>query len=223
MAKVKCKKVDYKRASDDQLDSKADAVVLGLTNHAVDFPAPPISAAALQDLLDTYEQTYTAYKRGGLDQKEDFLNAKTDLLNAMDSIADYVDSVAKGNGSIITNGGFVPTKNTSTPQPAPVQPLLPLVTRSQNRGEVFIECPVVEGAEYYGMVFTEGSPLSEVTLSSGRFEFGSLNSRLWIDVTKARKKTLKDMKVGILYYFYMYAGNSAGVSTLSDGVSIMGV
>lgn len=223
MAKPKCARTVYKKASDDQLDTKLLAVVVGLTDHAVDFPAPPFGPTALQALLDTYTLTYNAYKRGGLDQKEEFLQAKTAVLNAMDDTAGYVDTVAKGDAVLIVNAGFEPTKTVFTPQPAPVQPVQLLVTRSQNRGEVTVECPVVAGAEYYGLVITEGVPLSEVTLSSGRFEFGSFNFPLIIDVTKPRRKMLKDMKVGVTYYFYMFAGNAAGVSTLSDGVSIMGV
>ena len=223
MAKPKCARTVYKKATDDQLDTKLLAVIVGLTDHAVDFPAPPFGPAALQALLDTYTLTYNAYKRGGLDQKEEFLQAKAAVLDAMDDTAAYVDTVAKGDAVLIVNAGFEPTKTVLTPQPAPVQPSQLLVTRSKNRGEVTVECPVVANADYYGLVITEGVPLSGVTLSSGQFELGTVNYPLLLDVTKARRKTLKDMKPGVMYYFYMYAGNAAGVSTLSDGISIMGV
>jgi len=82
---------------------------------------------------------------------------------------------------------------------------------------------VVACGEFYGLVITEGVPLSDVYFNNGQFELGTVNFPLVIDVTKARKKTVKEMKIGVVYYFYMYAGNTAGVSTLSDGVNIMGV
>jgi hypothetical protein len=222
MRKAKCLKTDYKKATDDQLDSKAGAVVAGLTAHAVEFPAPPITVVALQALLTTYGTTLIAYKRGGLDQKAPFLNAKAALLDALDDLANYVDTVADGNEELITDAGFVPSKTTPTPLPPPDQPNQVLVTRGQNRGVVTVECPVIAGAEYYGMVYTEGVPLTWVNFSQGHFEVGSTNAPFVIDVTKARKKTVKEMKVGVLYYFYMYASNATGVSTLSDGVSIIG-
>jgi hypothetical protein len=223
MAKPKCSKTDYKRAKDDQLDSKADAVVQGLTNHAVEFPAPPLSAAALQDLLDVYIDTYTAYKRGGLDQREEFLNAKTDLLNAMDSIADYVDSIAKGNGAIITDGGFVPTKSAPSPMQTPTRPVSVLAKYGNGHGEIVIESPVVEGAEYYGLLMTQGTPAVNYTFINGLLTLETTNTTTFIEVSKSRKKTIKGLNAGVMYYCYMYAGNTAGVSSLSDMVQIMAV
>jgi hypothetical protein len=216
-------KTDYKKATDDQLDSKADAVVLGLTTHAVEFPAPPFSPAALQDLIDVYEQTYSAYKRGGIDQKEEFLNAKTDLLNAMDSIADYVDSIAKGNGAVITNGGFVPTKGTLTPQQKPDRPVGVLAKYGNSHGEVIVESPVVEGAEFYGLLVSEGVPFSGLTFANGFLTFESSTTPLGFDLNKGRKKVLNSLKPGTRYYFIMYCGNTAGVSGFSDPVQIMAV
>lgn len=220
MGKVKCLRSDYKEASDDQLDLKATAVKNGLTDHAADFPAPPVTPVQLGDKITVYQNTRSAYKRGGLDQKAAFINAKEDLLEALDENADYVDDIADGEEELITKAGYVPTKAESTPKPVPNRPTGVTAKNANHPGEMIVECPAVDGASYYGLIVTENMPLQNYSFIDGLLGFDNTNSRLGIDVNKGRKKLLQGLQPGTIYFFYMYAGNATGVSGLSDAINL---
>lgn len=221
MAKIKCLRSDYKRASDDQLDAKAMSVVEGLTDNAASFPAPPMTPAVLQSHVELFVSTFIAYKRGGLDQKPPFLSAKETLLDALDELADYVDEVADGKLNIVVESGFVPTKSTATPTTIPEHPVGITAKYGNNPGELVVECPVVEGAEYYGLLVTVGAPATGFSLVQGKFLTNGSTTPYWLDLTKSRRKNLFSLARGTNYYFYMFAGNSAGVSGLSIGLEMM--
>lgn len=220
MGKAKCSRTDYKEASDDQLDLKATAVKNGLTDHAADFPAPPVTPVQLGDKITVYQNTRSAYKRGGLDQKAAFINAKEDLLEALDDIADYVDDIADGEEELITKAGYVPTKTVKTPSPVPNRPDTVKARHGQNTGELFVECEKIPGASYYGLVISEGTPLYNYSFVNGLLGFNGINSKVGMEVTKGRTKHLQSLQEGVIYYIYMYAGNATGVSGLSDVVQI---
>lgn len=221
MAKSKCSLTDFKDAPDDMLDTKATAVKNGLTASAVTLPAPPVPPATLTTQITAYSNTYSAYKRGGLDQKPAFEAAKATLLNSLTENAEYVDEVADGDEAVIVAAGYVPTKTTNTPKPAPSKPTGVTAKRGEAIGEMFVECPAVDHAEFYGLIVTQGAPLSSVTFSNGQIIFDGPNAVNGIDVNKARKKHLQGMVPGTMYYFYMWATNSAGVSAPSDVVQLM--
>jgi len=217
--KINCLREDYRKAADDQLDRKAIAVKNGLTTNAANFPAPPVGPTALGNLAATYTNAYSAYKRGGLDQKPAFQAAQTALLNAMDDNADYVDRVANGDSELIVEAGYVPTKASGSPIPAPLRPEGVKAERGQTDGEILVECPVVEGAEFYGLLVAEGTPFTTPPFFNGVFHFNpGQNISCGIDVTKSRKKKVQGLTPGTLYYFYMYAGNANGISALSSVV-----
>lgn len=221
MAKSKCSLTDFNTAPDDMLDTKATAVKNGLTASAVTLPAPPVPPATLTTQITTYSNTYSAYKRGGMDQKPAFETAKNTLINSLTLNAEYVDEVADGDEAVIVAAGYVPTKTTATPKPQPGKPTGVTVKRGQAIGEVLVECPTVENAESYGLIGTHGNPLGDVSFINGQFAFDGNPILGGIDVNKSRKKRLQGLVPGQVYYFYMWATNSAGVSALSDVVQIM--
>ena len=221
MAKSKCSLTDFNKASDDELDTKATAVKNGLTASSATLPAPPVPPATLTTQITAYSNTYSAYKRGGLDQKPAFETAKNTLIDSLTQNAEYVDEVANGDEEIIVAAGYVPTKTTGSPKPQPAQPTGVTAKRGQAIGEMFVECPAVDNAEFYGLIVTQGAPLSNVSFTNGQLIFEGPNPVNGIDLNKGRKKHLQGMVPGQMYYFYMYAGNATGLSALSAVVQLM--
>jgi len=214
--KTKCLRTDYTEAPDDQLDLKAAAVKKGLTDNAVDFPSPPVSPATFATLILNFTNTRSAYKLGGIDQKPNYDAAKLALLNGMNDTADYVDEIANGDSSLIIKGGFVPTKTVASPVPAPAQPVDVEVKREAGIGNIAIECPAIDGAEFYGLIVSEGAPLNNFLFLNGQLRFEPMQPNSFgIDVNKSRKKKVLNLTPGTMYYFYMYAGNANGISPLS--------
>lgn len=222
MAKAKCFRGDFTKATDDQLDSKAVAVKDGIASNPGDFPSPPVAVADFTTRITNYVATRNAYVRGGLDQKPAFLAAKEILLDTLEETADYVDDIADGDTALIVKAGFVPTKTEASPKPAPNKPTGVVLKRGQATGEVFLECDVQSVGEYYGAIVSEGIPLAGFNFSNGMFGFeGNRPNNIGIDVNKNRKKHFTNLQPGTTYYFYMYIGNASGISALSDVVSIM--
>jgi hypothetical protein len=223
MSKVRCLITDFTYASNDQLDNKALAVCMGLEAHSADFPAPPVAPPTLRGLLAEYSLAMSAYKRGGLDQREHFENSKTALLEALLANANYVNTIANGSAQLIVAAGYITTKTAKAPKAAPLPPKLVIAKHGNGHGIIKVECPLVPAAEYYGLIMTEGQPLTDYTLSKGVLTLGQLSPGFRHVLTKPRKKTIIGLTPGIIYYFYMYTGNATGVSGLSEGVQIMAV
>ena len=221
MSKAKVLRTDYKDAAEDKLDSKGSAVQTGLTDHPLVFPLPPVSPVALGAFLLAYSNKFNAYKRGGLDQKPAFLAAKADLLQALDDNADYVDGIANGSEIIIVSAGYVPTKTTKSPKPAPLKPEGVKAKRGPAIAEILVECPAQKGGLFYGLIICVGVPLVNTNLLNGQLSLDENNMILGVDLNKSRKKVVLDLAVGTTYYFYMYCGNSNGISPLSDAVVLM--
>ncbi len=213
--------LSYHKLPDEQLDDFATGVRVGLQNNLALFPTPPVLPTALQTLIDDYEVKRSAYKRGGLDQKPAFEQAKTALMNALDDNAGYVDSIADGNEATIVAAGYVPTSTESKPAQIPSKPEVRL-KRGEAAGQILAECKPIKGAQYFGCIVSEGSPLEGNVLTEEviLLPAGS-KSNVGMNVSKDRKKVFSGLQPGTTYYFYFYAGNAAGVSALSDAVSIM--
>lgn len=211
----------YHRLPDEELDDFATGVRVGLGNNLSLFPTPPVLPAALQALIDDYEVKRSAYKRGGLDQKPAFEQAKATLVNALDDNAEYVNSIADGNEATIVAGGYVPTSTDTKPAQVPNKPEVRL-KRGQAIGQILAECKPIKGAQYFGCIVSEGAPLEGNVLTDNVILLpGGGKGNVGINVAKDRKKVFSGLQPGTTYYFYFYAGNAAGVSALSDMVSIM--
>ena len=221
MSKAKVLRTDYKEAAEDALDTKSTAVQNGLADHAGTFTAPPVLPVAIGAFILAYRNKLSAYRRGGLDQKEAYLNAKADLIDALDQDADYVDITANGSAELINNAGYVATKTTKSPKPAPVKPTGVKAKRGPAIGQILVECPTQKGGLFYGLIICVGVPLVNTNLLNGQLSLDENNMILGVDLNKSRKKVVLDLAVGTTYYFYMYCGNSNGISPLSDAVVLM--
>lgn len=199
MAKAKVLRTDYKDAAEDKLDTKATAVVDGLTAHAGQFLNPPVSVAMLTTLISNYSTKFSAYKRGGLDQKPAFVTAKAELIQALDDDADFVDEIADGSEQLIVNGGYVPTKTTKSPQAAPVKPEGVKARRGQATGQIFVECPAQKGGIYYGLVVCVGAGPFNINIINGQFGLDGTNGVAAFDFNKNRKKVMQGLETAINY------------------------
>lgn len=155
---IKCSRTAYRNSKAGTLNTPAQAVVTGITDHAALFPNLPISPALFGPIIASYSSTYSAYKNGGKAQKPAYEQAKAALLDAMDQTATYVDSIAQGDANIIMFAGFVPTKGTASSTPAPDMASGLRAWRG-SMGELYFECDNQDVADAYGAIVTEGAPL----------------------------------------------------------------
>ena len=145
-------------------------------------------------------------------------------MNALDLFAVEVDLVALGDGLKITPSGFYATKDTKS---SAVKPLSPLPTlENGNTGILLSTCEVVAGAISYGGIITN-FPFDKVTVSaSGTISFKELDPPpagdrfLELSVSKKRQKKFIGLNRGVEYFVYYWAMNAAGVSDMSDPVSL---
>jgi len=218
MAKAKCARQYFTKALENQLNDRAIGVAEGLSAHASQFPAPPFSAAQIRALVNNYNNTLTAYRRGGLDQKAAYFHAKQTLTDAVLQVAAYVDNVAAGNEELIVNAGFTTTKTTRSKKAMPDKPLLLEAEVGPAEGHMTVQCEAIKDALFYGLIASEGVPLQGLQIINGRISLKSLAAPLIFDINKNRVKQLSGLKPGVVYYIYMYAGNNNGTSALSDAL-----
>lgn len=200
----------------------ASAVLESYYKNNPPFTAPVIPKADFEKLQADYHSTYADYANGGNSQKGAWLMAKTALLQGLDQIADNVDEVANGNELTVAEGGFQPIKTFRSGKNEPPTPEIEKLWHGAE-GEILARCKLIEPNIYYGCIISEGAPLPDsVQMMHGRIMFPSgLASAVYIDETKSRKKTFRNLKPGTRYYVYFFARNSAGVSLLSDTRSII--
>ncbi len=216
MAKSTCS-LEYHTESFDTLAETATGVKTGWFSNTTIFTATaPVSQAAFEGHIGTYVIKYNAYKRGGDDQKGAFLLAKADVLGDMDLFNTAVDTRANGDENIITLGGFIPTKVTRSASTLPGIPTV-IFGRGEASRILVADCKVVPGAEFYGAVLTT-KELTNTAIVEGQLVIALVDtaSIVRIDVNKKRKKQFNALIKGTEYYTYFFAGNTAGVSQLSN-------
>ena len=234
MVKIRCK-LNYHELRTTKIKVFAIGVRDGVFGNNPPFITPPTTIAALQLLIDDYSAKYDAFllHTASLSEVDD---ARDLLMEGLDLIRPYVDTVANGNATIVSLAGFVPTKGSTTNVIIPVQPFGVTLVRGI-QGELIAECAVITDADSYGavlasqplppwftingfgqVVIEQGStPTPVPPLPPSAPSAGSIGGIL--DLTKTRKKTFKDLEVGVTYYVYFWAVNAAGVSPLSNAVS----
>lgn len=209
----------YHRLIGSELDQMAHAVAEGIYTHSSTFASPPITQTVFNGLLDTYHEDYEAYKNGGKSQKGAYLISKNNLMAALDSLAAYVDALPDLDEATIFLSGFTPTKTGETKAVVPDAPVIDSMDNS-SKGMLVVDINVAKGAEYYGCLLLD-EPMSEkgIFFIDGMLGIDGYGGRLRVVMTKGRKKMLTNLESKREYWCYAFAGNSAGVSVLSDGVS----
>lgn len=202
-----------------ELDQMAHAVAEGIYTHSSTFASPPITQTVFNGLLDTYHDDYEAYKNGGKSQKGAYLISKNNLMAALDSLAAYVDALPDLDEATIILSGFTPTKTGETKAVVPDAPVIDSIDNS-SKGMLVVDINVAKGAEYYGCIILEEALNGQgIFFIDGTVALDGFSGRVRIIVTKGRKKMVTNLESKREYWCYAFAGNSAGVSVLSDGVS----
>ncbi len=216
MAKSVCS-LEYHTESFETLPDTATGVKTGWFGNTGTFAATaPVTQTVYEGHIATYNLKYSAYKRGGEDQKGPFLLAKADVLSDMDLFSIAVDARANGNEDIIILGGFIPTKVTRTASSVPGVAVV-TVGRGEASRMVVAECKVVPGAEFYGALLTT-KELANTAIREGQLVIDPADAAfiIRIDVNKKRKKQFNALIKGNEYFVYYFAGNTAGVGQLSN-------
>ena len=227
--------LNYHHFKFPEIETFAHGVSTGIYSHKPPFDSPPLSKADFDNLVDAYHKTYEAYKNGGKSQKGDFLIAKTNLFAALDTTANYVDNIANVDADMITLAGYTPTKTGDTKAVTPAVPTGVVITRGVT-SELLAECGAVHGATFCGCIMVAGGPLPSGVAMNGAGQLIAVNQKdnsnlnpnanqnaivVAIDLTKSRKKQFNGLVKGVEYFFYFYAGNTAGISQLSEVQSLM--
>jgi hypothetical protein len=130
--------------------------------------------------------------------------------------------------------GLRPRDSTQTPSTKPTRPVVK-VKRGETT-ELISSCAGIAGVKSYGCLVTEGAPLPDIITinADGRVVVMDLGNDgpeppaeepkitgVIIDLTSQRIKKFTGLRPGKNYFFYYYAVNAAGVSLLSEPVSMV--
>ena len=223
--------VIYHQYNGADLESQGHKTSAGVFGNNPPFTSPPMTKIVFDGLVEAVHNTYEAYTDGGLGQKGAYLIARVNLITALDTTAKYVDELPGVTEAIIILAGFKATKTGDSTAVIPATPELDKVERGVT-GVLMPECKTVHGADFYGCLVAAGEPLAGIGMNSSGQIVAMQDSgpapvpgppaiALVIDVNKSRKKKITGLVKGVDYYIYFYAGNSAGVSDLSEPVVIM--
>ena len=210
--------LDYHEDKGDVLAMRIEGTRVGINDAPpLMFVGPPYTDTqySAQGLLLT--TTYSAYNRGGEAQKPAYETQRDASILMLDKTATFVDGVAKGNVSIIIQAAYKPVNVGRVAAVKPSQAQHVVVARDVADGEMTAEC------ESYGLDFKYGCIVSDMLLPSdifinaaGQVKIpGGTLATIIIDLNQERKKQFMGLTSGVVYYFYFYVVNAAGVSTLS--------
>ena len=128
--------------------------------------------------------------------------------------------------------GLKPRDTGHTPATKPAQPVGSV--KRKGVGALTASCALIDGAKHYGCIMTENGPLPDgLTLTPDGKLVAQWNKNnnmnmaqpqitgIQIDLTDQRVKNFAGLTHDATYYFYFYAVNAAGVSILSEVVSIV--
>jgi hypothetical protein len=212
--------VSYRIWGAPLLDTFSGKIVNGLYANPLTFASPPVSAAEFAAVFSALVTCYSNFKMYGKTEKFNYEVAHAALIEKLDELSTYVDEVAAGNASKITLSGFVPSSE--RPEKATEIDKIEVFTVKQTNGKITVETPAItnKGAVNYNCVCVAGSPLRNPVLVNGQIILSADDPQIHQDFNKSRIKTFPNLIIGVQYFFYVFAANSAGVSPLSDPKSL---
>jgi len=221
MKTITCR-LEYHKYGTSAIDTFSNEVKNGIFNNPDVFVSPPVSEADVILQQNTFNNTAADYTQYGITKKTAFIEAKTKLINTLDLLAAYVDTVAQGNVSVIALAGFVPTSDsTQSTEPLPKIEAF-AISLSKSSGEILVDIPAYPNQVNvnYNCICVEDVPLQTPALFNGQIVLHANDPMVRQDFNKSRKKVFAGLTPGKKYYFYVFGSNTAGVSPLSNALSI---
>ena len=221
--KIQMCKLNFRQSTYSGLDTFAEIILGGLYQNPTIFVTPPYTEAQFVTIKNNFVAAYVEYDKLGPSKKTEFDLAFNEMMAMLNALAAYVNSVALGDASKIVLSGFEPTKEVNQPAQPLVKPVNYQLKRSENAGEIIVNIASLGnfGVVNYGCLCSEGKDLGEITIANGQLILPENATVLRYDVNKSKLKVFNNLKVGVMYYFYVYAVNSVSVSPLSSVQKIM--
>ena len=195
--------MSYWKYSDAALETKAENVVLNMTDNA-NFPKPNPTIASLQEAITAFSEAMAAAIDGGRIRIAERKQARKVLEGLMIQLSSYVMMTANGDVNILISSGLDMFKEPETSAPLET-PQAPELSSGANTGEVLVKVAVVKGARSYFFEYT-ADPLSD--------------SSAWQQVVDTRSKLLiTGLPAGKKYWFRVTAIGLRGVKTAGKEVS----
>lgn len=184
------------------------------------FATPTITKTAFLLLVADYRNANNEYEAGGVDEKGAYDIAATNMTAALDTLKDYVEGLPAFSFDLINLSGFTPNKQSISASTVPGKPVFHELVHLGG-GPVSVEFISPDTTGYYGLYVVEGEGLpTGTTFTNGVLDFPKgADVRLLHNANKQRVKTVHNLIIGQQYTAYAYAGNTAGVSLLSDGIT----
>ena len=195
--------MSYWKYTDSALETKAESVVLAMTDNA-NFPKPNPTIASLQAAITAFSEAMVAAVDGGRIRIAERRQARKVLEGLLIQLSAYVMMTANGDVNMLISSGLDVYKEPEASAPIEV-PQAPELSSGANTGEVLVKVPVVKGAKSYFFEYT-ADPLSD--------------SSVWQQVVDTRSKVLiTGLTAGKKYWFRVMAIGLRGARTASKEVS----
>ena len=123
MSKIKAV-VEFSSYTGPALSPVAKTICTQMTAKAAIFPAPPVTMAAFQGLITTFDQKLAAKASRATADTIAFNIARHNLEGAMADLGGYVNAVAKGDATLVAASGF-PSFDTAHTAPDTTPPAAP--------------------------------------------------------------------------------------------------
>jgi hypothetical protein len=216
--------VDYHAFGPVDFENKGHLIGTGIYGNAGTFTAPPYTQTIYDAAIENVHLKYEAYRNGGAEQKGPYLIARAEATTIMDKTGEYVDGLPGVDMAMIILAGFTPTKTGETDAVVPDAPVIEKVDRETTTW-LKPQCHTVHGATFYGCFVLEQPLGPDITFYNGQISItpgaSPIPSNIRLVITKGRFKEVPGLTKGRDYWIYFYAGNAAGISTLSEPVQVM--
>ena len=111
--------IDFTGYSAPELGPIAQAIHDQMTAHAVTFTSPPVTMAAFQTLITSYDQNLVARASRATADVTAFNLAREALDDALAALGNYVNGLANGDPVIVEHSGFPSYVTSRTVDPSP--------------------------------------------------------------------------------------------------------
>lgn len=98
--------IDFTRYTAPELSPVAQTIHDKMTLNAVTFATPPVTMAALQTLITTYDAKLVAKNSGAKADTLAFNDAREELEDKLSTLGGYVNVVADGDPVVVEKSGF---------------------------------------------------------------------------------------------------------------------